>query len=74
MADLTKLTADVAAETTVDAAVEILLTQLVAQIKAAGGDQAALDALTAQMEANAAALSSAITANTPAAPVTPPAQ
>lgn len=66
MADLTKLTADVAAETTVDTAVQTLLTNLVAQIKAAGGDQAALDALTTQMEANAAALSAAVTANTPA--------
>lgn len=68
MADLTKLTADVAAETTVDTAVQTLLTNLVAQIKAASGDQAALDALTTQMETNAAALSAAVTANTPAAP------
>lgn len=68
MADLTKLTADVAAETTVDNAVQTLLTNLVAQIKAASGDQAALDALTTQMETNAAALSAAVTANTPAAP------
>lgn len=68
MVDLTKLTSDVAAEKTVDASVATLLTNLIAQIKAAGGDQAALDALTTEMEANLAGLQAAVTAGTPAAP------
>jgi len=68
MALLDQLTADVANETTVDASVETLLTNLSAQITAAGTDPVALKALTDQMEANAAALSAAITANTPSAP------
>lgn len=68
MADLTQLAADVAAETTIDESVKTLLTNLSAQITAAGTDPVALKALTDQMEANAAALQAAITANTPAAP------
>jgi hypothetical protein len=71
MALLDQLTADVAAETTLDASVEALLTTLVAEVKAAGTDPVALKALTDQLEANAAALQAAVTANTPAAPVTP---
>lgn len=66
--DLTQLTADVAAETTIDQSVETLLTTLAGEITAAGGDPVALKALTDQMEANAAALGAAVTANTPAAP------
>jgi hypothetical protein len=64
MALLDQLTADVAAETTVDASVETLLTNLIAEIKAAGTDPVALKALTDQMEANATALSAAVTAGT----------
>lgn len=66
MALLDKLTADVAAETTIDNSVATLLTSLSAQITAAGTDPAALKALTDQMETNASALQAAITANTPA--------
>lgn len=66
--DLTQLTADVAAETTIDQSVETLLTTLAGEITAAGGDPVVLKALTDQMEANAAALGAAVTANTPAAP------
>jgi hypothetical protein len=67
MALLDQLTADVAAETTVDNAVLTLLTTLAAEITAAGTDPVALKALTDQMEANAASLQAAVTANTPAA-------
>lgn len=67
MALLDQLTADVAAETTVDNAVLALITSLVQQIKDAGTDPVALKALTDQMEANATALQTAVTANTPAA-------
>lgn len=66
MADLTKLQADVANETTLDQSVITLLTNLAAEIKAAGTDQAALDAITTQMEQNASALATAVAANTPA--------
>jgi hypothetical protein len=64
-ADFTQLTADVAAETTIDTSVETLLTKLVAEIQAAGTDPVALKALTDQMEANATALAAAV-ANVPA--------
>jgi len=64
MALLDQLTADVAAETTVDTSVETLLTNLIAQIKAAGTDPVALKALTDTMEANASALQAAVTAGT----------
>lgn len=67
MALLDTLTADVAAETTIDTSVETLLTQLTQAIKDAGTDPVALKALTDQMEANSAALQAAITANTPSA-------
>ena len=68
MADLTTLTADVAAETTVMESAETLITGLAAQITAAGTDPVALKALTTTMETNAAALASAIASNTPASP------
>ena len=78
MALLDKLTADVAAETTVDASVETLLTQLSAEIKAISANSAdpatvaALNGLTTQMETNAAALGAAVTANTPVVPPASP--
>ena len=72
--DITALQTAVANETTVDASVEALLTQLAAQIQtliANSGntvDPAALQAIVTQMQTNAATLSAAVTANTPAAP------
>jgi hypothetical protein len=77
MADLTQLTTDVQNETAVDQAAITLIQGLAAQITAAGTDPVALKALTTTMEQNAAALSAAVTANTPAAPaggLTPSAQ
>lgn len=67
MTDLTKLQADVAAETALDQSAITLITGLAAAVKAAGTDPVALKAMTDQMEANAAALSAAVTANTSAA-------
>jgi hypothetical protein len=67
MADLTQLSADVAADTDAVSAASTLLTNLTQAIKAAGTDPVALKALTDKLEANNAALSSAIVANTPAA-------
>ncbi len=71
MTDLATLTADVQAETELDNAAIALINGLAAQITAAGTDPAALKALTDSMEANAAALSAAVAANTPAAPPAP---
>lgn len=70
MALLDQLTADVAAQTTVDASIEQLLDNVVAQLKVLQAsspvDPAALKALTDQIEANNAAIVAKVTANTPA--------
>lgn len=66
MADLTKLTADVEAEKTVDDSAIALLQGLKAQLDAAGTDPAKLAALSSALETEQAALTAAITANTPA--------
>jgi hypothetical protein len=70
MADFTKLQADVAAQSTVVTSVQTLLTNLSAAIAALKGgnpaDQATIDALAASVLSNSAALSAAVTANTPA--------
>lgn len=66
MADLSVLTTDVAAQTTVMQSAETLLTGLTAAVKAAGTDPVALKALTDTMESNTSGLAAAIAANTPA--------
>jgi hypothetical protein len=71
MASIDNLTAAVTAEETVVASVEALLTTLVADITAANnGQNPAIDAITAKITADTAALSAAVVANTPAAPAT----
>ena len=67
------LTAAVANETSVDQSVLALVTNMAAAIAAASptGDNPAIDALVTTMQTNAAALSAAVTANTPAAPAAP---
>jgi hypothetical protein len=65
---LDTLTQDVADETTLDASIIALLDNISAQLKAAGNDQAKLDALDAAINANKAAIAAAIQANTPAPP------
>lgn len=60
-------------ETTVEQSVITLLNQLSAQVKAAGTDPVKLQAVLDQISTNSAALSAAVTANTPAALPTPPA-
>jgi hypothetical protein len=64
---LANLQAAVAAETVIDQKVEALLTSLVAELQAASptGDNPAIDAVVATMQANATALSAAVTAATP---------
>ncbi len=68
MADLTQLTADVAAEKTVDDSAIALLQGLKAQLDAAGTDPVALKALSDSLETEQTALAAAVTANTPVPP------
>lgn len=73
--DLTALTAEVANNTTVDAAVLALVKNLAAQIAAIPPStdpttQAALDGLVTTLKGNDAAIAAAVTANTTAAPAT----
>lgn len=77
MKSLSDLQADVAAEDTVIASNNVLLTGLSAQIAALKTTQtdpataAAIDALASDVEASTASLSAAVTANTPAATPAP---
>lgn len=64
MATLDDIVSDVAQETTVDASIVTLLTNIAAQLKAAGQDQAKLDALHAAITGNIATIQGAVTANT----------
>ena len=71
--DLTKLTAEVAANTTVTTSVEALVNNLAAQIAAIPPSsdpttQAALDALVQTLNANDTGLAAAVVANTPVTP------
>ena len=68
MSALTDLQANVAAEDTEISSVITLLAGINAALDAAGVDQAALAALSADIGAQTAALSAAVVANTPAAP------
>jgi hypothetical protein len=65
MASLEQLTAEVSKNRDVMASAVALLTGLSAQIKAAGTDQTALDALTNSLDSNTNALAAAVTLNTP---------
>ena len=71
MIDLTNLNAAVAANTTVDGSVEVLIDQLVALVKAIPTTdpttQAQIDALTATLTANNTAIAAKVVAGTPAA-------
>lgn len=71
MDTLDQLTTDVQADTDAVTAATTLIAGLVQQIKDAGTDPVALKALTDKLEANTAALSAAVVANTPAAPPAP---
>lgn len=66
--DFTKLNADIANQTTVIAGLETAIAGYIAAIKAAGTDQAQLDAATTAIEANTATLAANLVAGTPAAP------
>lgn len=67
MANLTRLQADVANLKTVSDSAVTLIKGLADEIRNAGTDQAALDALADSIEAQSSTLADAVTANTPAA-------
>lgn len=69
---LAQLQADVAAEDSVIASAVTLIQGISDRINQAGGDPAALAALSADIQAQAATLAAAVAANTPGAP--PPSQ
>jgi hypothetical protein len=69
--DLSELTAQVEANSTVDQSAITLLNGLKAQLDAAGTDPAALQALSAQLASSSQALADAVSANTPADTSTP---
>ena len=71
MSILDDLTAQVAANKSVSQSALTLINGIAARITAAGVDPAALQALTDSLKADDDALSAAVVANTPAAPVTP---
>jgi len=75
MASLDDLKAAVAAETTLVAGVGTLITQLQAKATAVPGltddQQAEINSIFAEVTADSASLTSALTAGTPAAPVAP---
>ena len=66
-AELDRLTASVAAEDTVIDSAVALINGLAQQIRDHANDPAALNALADDIDAKSAALSEAVTANTPAA-------
>lgn len=65
--DLTRLQADVEADTNAVNSATLLLGQLAQEIRDNADDPEALAALAEQLEANTASLSAAVTANTPGA-------
>lgn len=70
---LDDLTAQVAANTSVEQSAITLIQGLHDQLVAAGTDPAKLEALQTQLKASADALAAAVSANTPAAPAPAPA-
>jgi hypothetical protein len=73
MASIDDLVTAVDSETTLEGSVETLLTGIAAQLKAAGLDATKVNAVFDKVTANNAALTAAITANTPVDPTAPPA-
>lgn len=68
MADITALTAQVTQSTTVEQSAITLIQGIAAELANIQPTQAAIDALTAQLNTSATALAAAVSANTPAAP------
>lgn len=61
--------AEISQESTLEDSILAIVTNLQAQVAAAGGNQAKIDAVFAAAQANVAKLTAAVTANTPAASV-----
>ena len=72
MSAIDDLTAQVAANTAVEASAVTLIQGIAAELAAAATDPAKVEALAAQLKASASALGAAVAANTPAAPPAPP--
>jgi hypothetical protein len=72
MASIDDLVTAVDSETTLEGSLETLLTGIAAQLKAAGLDATKVNAVFDKVTANNAALTAAITANTPVDPNAPP--
>lgn len=70
---IAQLQTQVAATTSAEQSAITLIQGLAANLSAAVGDSAAVQAVIDQMNASAAALAAAVVANTPAAPPSPPA-
>lgn len=71
MSNLDSLTAAVKANTDVEQSAIALIADIAQRLADAKTDPAAVQALADQLNANAAALSAAVVANTPAAPAAP---
>ena len=71
MADLSNITAKVAANGSVIGSAVALIEQIAEALRNAGSDQGAIDALASDLESQAAALAAAVAANTLAAPEVP---
>jgi chromosome segregation ATPase len=68
LADLSTLTSAVEANADAEQSAILLIQELAAEIANVSSDQAAVDALAAQLQDQAAALAAAVVANTPVAP------
>ena len=73
MAKLDRLIEEVSDLKTVNASAVALLTGLSAALRGANGDQAKIDEIVADLDAQTKALADAVTANTPATTEPPPA-
>lgn len=72
MLDLNVLRAEIAENNDAVASAVTLISALVEELRAAAGNQAEIDAIVSQLDAQTAVLAAAVAANTPAAPVEEP--
>lgn len=70
--DFTAMTAAITANTDAQQSAIQLIQELAGEIRAAAGDQDAVNAFAAQLQEQAAALAAAVVANTPVEPTPPP--
>ena len=73
MLDLNVLRAEIAENNDAVSSAVTLISTLVEELRAAAGNQAEIDAIVNQLDAQTATLAAAVAANTPAAPVVDPA-